>query len=452
VGLTGIVFILLVFAGLSLAFIRHPIYGLYVYVAVFYLDPPSRWWGAHIPDLRWSMLSAVVTLVALLRLKDGDDRPPWYTTTLAKLLIVFTIWLWIQNIWALHHPLHLELSILFTKYVVLYFLIYRLVNTPELIGRFLLVHMAGCAYLGWLAFNIRASGRLEGVGGPGIYEANALAMQLGTAVMVGGMIILTQKGWRRWFCVGTMPFILNAIVLTGSRGAFLALICGGAVLFLLRPDAHKKLFMGFAVLGVVLFGMLAHDMFWERMGTMKSGIEDEQQMDNSALSRFAIVEAQWRMFQRYPQGTGHRGTAVLSPQYIEERFLTVNPDNPDEVPRRSSHNTFMTALTEQGLPGAILWVAMWLWCAFAVKKLRRSSRVEWPPPEAGQFAAIAGSLVVVLVAGIFVDYLKTEVMTWLFALLASQVAIASRRSRAAAPAAMAIEPGKAPAPMRRSPG
>ena len=49
----------------AMAFIRHPIFGLYFYLASIYVHPPSRWWGYMLPDLRWALLSAGVTVLAV---------------------------------------------------------------------------------------------------------------------------------------------------------------------------------------------------------------------------------------------------------------------------------------------------------------------------------------------------------------------------------------------------
>lgn len=431
--ITGLIFAAAFFAGLGMAFARHPIFGLYTYVAVFYLHPPSRWWGASLPDLRWALLAAVVTLIATLRLPPQQTaRPPWYSTTPARILIVFSIWVWIQNLWAMSPTEHMDLSILYTKYLLLFYLMYRLVETPEQMRDLLLVNLGGCAYLGWLAFNARVSGRLEGVGGPGIDEANALAMQLGTAVMIGAMFILTQRKWRLLFCFMTMPFILNAIVLAGSRGAFLAIVVGGVILWYLKPKARRGLFYAYAVLGLILMGILANDAFWARMETMKAGVDQTQEMDNSAESRIYIIKAQWEMAKDHLIGTGHRGTAVLSPKYIDQKYMS-RTKRPGEVAQRSSHNTFMSALVEQGVPGAILFIALWWWWFRAVLKLR-SCADQMPTELAGMAAGVAGGLCVLLVAGMFVDYLKAEIQIWLFVMLtivlqfATQVPVTESRS------------------------
>lgn len=422
--LTGAAFVLVYLAGLGLSFTRSPLFGLYTYIAVFYLHPPSRWWGETLPDMRWALLAALVTIISAARVPDPPGRPTWIQTTPAKLLVWFTVWFWIQTLWALQPEKHIEAASLFTKYVLLFYLIYKLVTNVEQIKEFLVVHLLGCGYLGWLAFNTtaRTGSRLEGVGGPGIDEANAFAMQMGTGLVVAAVFVLAISGWRRWVALAVAPFILNGIILSGSRGGFLALICGGAVIWYLKPKLYRFRFYALAALGVVLLGALAHDVFWERLGTMKAAVAvEEEEMDNSALSRFALVEAQSKMAARYPHGTGHRGTETLSLEYLEARFLTTRPDGTPGP--RSSHNTFMSALVEQGVFGAIFYIWIWWWSARTVLQLGRETATEDRVNHRLLVAAVGAALVVVLVAGIFVDYLKAEAQIWFWALLASLAAM-----------------------------
>ncbi|HEX4972518.1 MAG TPA: hypothetical protein VFV69_15795, partial [Steroidobacteraceae bacterium] len=113
--LTGLAFVAAFFGVMGLALFRHPMWGLYGYVAVFYLHPPSRWWGAALPDLRWALLAAAVTLIATWRVPRDTTRPSWISHTPAKLLLAYTVWLWIQKAWALSPSDQTEISILFTK-------------------------------------------------------------------------------------------------------------------------------------------------------------------------------------------------------------------------------------------------------------------------------------------------------------------------------------------------
>ena len=319
--LTGAAFVLAFAVGLWFTVFRHPLFGLYSYIALFYLNPVSRWWGETLPDLRWSLVMGVVTLIVTWQQPVVPGRDSWLRTMPARILLMFTIWFWVQNLWALEPELHLEASWLFTKYLLLYYLIYRLVVTPEDMWRFLLAHLAGCAYFGYLAFTAGSGGRLEGVGGAGINEANAFAMQMSTGVVVAAMVALTASGARRWLVIASLPFILNGVLLSGSRGGFLALISGGLVLWRFKPRASRKLFYVFACLGVLLFAMLAKDpMFWARMQTIETAARPgDVQVDDSAASRLAIVKAQLAMSKAYPFGTGHRGTVTLSGRSEERR-------------------------------------------------------------------------------------------------------------------------------------
>jgi O-antigen ligase len=421
--LTSAAFLIAFFTGLGFGVFKHPRFALYTYVAVFYLHPPSRWWGDFLPDLRWSLLAAVVALLAAWRLPVTPGRTHWLKTTPGLGLLLFTIWLWIQSFWALDPTEHREACILFSKFVLLYYLIYRLVDSPEEMGRFLLVHFAGCAYLGVLAYFEGGSSRLEGVGGPGIDEANAFAMQMGTAAITGAVMSLAFTDWRRYFAIVGLPLILNAIILSGSRGGFLALVVAGLVLWMFKAQAHRKLFYVYAVLGLMLFGMLAGQIFWDRMGTMKAAIgpEEEQQLDTSAESRFVIAEAQMAMARDHPFGSGHRGTAVLSPMYLEDKYLS-DPKAGAGQRRRSSHNTFLSAYSEQGWPGAIWFVVMIGWSISAALRLRRVTNAPEDTYRRALLGNVIGVLAGILVAGIFVDYLKAEVQIWFWAFLASMLA------------------------------
>jgi hypothetical protein len=384
-----------------------------------------------LPDLRWALFAAAVTFLATLRVPRDPSRPSWISTTPAKLLLAYTVWLWIQNLWALNADDQMTISVLFTKYIVLFYLIYRLVDTPQKVQWFLLTHIAGCAYLGWLAFNARISGRLEGVGGPGIDEADALAMQMGTGVVIAAMLMLGVKGWVRWACFAAMPFLLNTMVLAGSRGAFVAVLAAGLMLWYLTPPRYKLMFYVFGGLGAVLFFMLANQLFIGRVETITAVTQQDADVDRSAESRVVLAKAQLEMAKSYPFGTGHRGTAVLSTKYLDPMYLSRSRVYGKTVyGQRSSHNTFLTALVEQGLLGAFLYLSMWLWVVRTLIKLKRTFVEDKDPSRLVLTAALGGALIMVFVAGQFVDYLKAEIQVWCMILLACMADMAVRPATA----------------------
>jgi O-antigen ligase len=255
--------------------------------------------------------------------------------------------------------------------------------------------------------------------------------------------MLGGRGWVRWVCFLAMPFLLNTMVLSGSRGAFLGLLATGLALWYLKPLKHRKLFYAYAVLAVILFGMLVSTVFITRIDTIGAAAQQDADTDRSAASRMVIIKAQMQMAKRYPFGAGHRGTAVLSTQYLDDIWLSHSRVNGRLVTgQRSSHNTFMSAFVEQGIPGAVMWLWLWLWIALALRRAKERGTDADATERATLAAAIGGGLAMVFVAGQFVDYLKVEIQLWLLVLL---VVVLQLRRSAATEGATAVAPGTKPA-------
>ena len=163
---------------LVLALGRNPIFGLYAYLLAYYGHPPGSWWGDPLSDVRWSLIAAIVTLMGTLRVKKDESQSDWYADTPTKLLIAFSIWLWIQHLWALDLHEQTVLAVLYTKYVVLFFLMFRILTDIHKLQVFLFAHVVGGAYFGWRAMGADVAGRVEGVGGPALQDANAFATHL----------------------------------------------------------------------------------------------------------------------------------------------------------------------------------------------------------------------------------------------------------------------------------
>ncbi len=416
-------FVLAFFGCVVLAFARHPIFGLYAYFLAFYIHPPSRWWGAMLPDLRWSFLAGGVAIVAMYahRRRLSTEQRAWFATVPGAALLTFVLWFWIQNGWALAQSTHFSASVQFTKYIVAFYLVYRLAHDKGAARSILLLHVGGCFFLGLLcAFAGRDMGdRLNGVGGPGLDDANTLGMYLATGVVVGAMLVLSETGWRRIAAALAVPVMLNGLILTGSRGAFLGMVVGGLVLFYLRPPKRTWVFVAAGIVGVAGAVSLMDQKFIDRMLSIKAAALESEEMDSSAESRWVIIDAQFRMATQYPHGAGHRGTAELSPIFLDERWLTrASPDGPA---MRSSHNTFMTVLVEQGIPGAIIYGWICLWVLRTVFTLRRLPRQGVPYDTVTPAAASCAAIAVIWTAGHFTDYLIAEVQFWLFAVLAASV-------------------------------
>jgi hypothetical protein len=419
--LTALAFVLFFAVCAVLAFGRHPIYGLYVYLATTFVHPPSRWWGALLPDLRWALLAAAIAVLAILFNRNRlMAKPIWLANGPAVLLALYATWLWIQSPWALDQAAHFNGTVQFTKYLVAFWVVYCVVDSKERLRDFLFAHVLGCGLLGLYAMFIgRVGDRLDGVGGPGIDDANTLAMYLATGALAVGGIVLTQKGWRRYVSLVCGALILNAFVLANTRGAFLGLAAGGLVLAYCKARKHRPLFWSLAFAGVFAAGGLVDEAFVERMFSIRDAVKQTEEIDSSAQSRVELYNAQIEMFLDYPMGAGYRGTAELSPRYLDREWLTVDASGEEWTAARSSHNTFMSALVEQGVLGAILYLGLVCWVLGAILQVHRWNTPRDDPELTTQAGTLCGALVAVLVSGMTADFLGAEVQFWLYAGLAS---------------------------------
>jgi putative inorganic carbon (HCO3(-)) transporter len=415
-------FVLLFLGCSALAFLRNPMYGLALYLATVYVHPPSRWWAYMLPDLRWAFMAGAVALAAVVvnSVKLNTGNRPWFRTAPGIALLIFVSWFWLQNLWALD-PRHFDYSVQFTKYLVVFYIVYRLASGPRQTADILLMHVAGCAFLGLLCLYVGRSfgARLDGVGGPGMDDANTLGMYLATGLVVGAVLLLTLKGWRRIALLFALPIVLNGVFYAGSRGAFLGMLAGAAVVFFLSPPQRRWVFWMCAVLGILATFVLVDDKFVERMTTIRTAAVATDEADASSQSRLALVEAQLKMAIRYPHGAGFRGTEVMSREYLDARWLAKSADVSRAA--RSSHNTFMTALVEHGIPGAILYVWLTLWGAMAIVRVKALQRRGVSAESISPAAACCAGIAVVWAAGQFTDYLHAEVQFWLFAVLAASL-------------------------------
>jgi hypothetical protein len=432
--LTTVAFLLAFMAGLVTAFSRHPIFGLMTYVGVFYLHPPSRWWGQALPDPGWAMIAAAVTMLAVIVHKNRNkvSLAPLFREKIVIGLIMFLVWILIQSTWALDQAFHSEFVALIFKYILLIVMMYICIDSEKHMRYFLWAHVMGCFYLGWIAFTSYGGGRFEGFGGPGIGDANTGGFQIVTGILTGAALFISGKKWDRIALFGLMPIIVNGLITTISRSGFLAAAVGGLVFNFFAPKQSRKLVRIVSVLGLVLFGLLTNDVYWTRMESLKQAGEQVEGVD-TGTSRLVIINAQWQMFQKWPMGCGHRCTATLSSQYMDDVYLTGPPGNRS----RSSHNTFMSLLVEQGVIGALMYFALAIWTAFKVFSVARVVR-KTEGLLSSYFPAIAGVVVITIVGDLFVDYLKLEVRIWFIALLLIVERMARAEISAAKPVSSAV--------------
>ena len=411
--MTPIFFLVVYFLGLILAFVRHPIYGLYSYLFAFYMAPSYGWWRNDVPDLRYMMIAAVVAAIASLRMPPDPNRVPWHKTKPATYLGLFVLLNWMQLAWAFNFDAQFEAAVLYTKHLISFYLVYRFCDSIESIKQISFIHILGCAWFGYQAFGA-SGGRLETVGGP-VAGSNELGVHISTGIIFGGIMLMTFRGIRRWITLFAIPLAVNCLILTISRGAFLGFFASGIAGYLAIPKRFVKTYTLFGVLGLVLFSMLAHDALIERFtDTFLAVTSTDEEIDRSAASRIEIAKAGIAIGLDHPFGAGSTATERMS-----GRYLTLFDKG------RAAHNTLAEVFAEHGFPGLILYLLTVAWVARTLLQYRRQGG---PPgsesEDLGSLLAMnAAALLGIYVSGNFSTNIGLETQYWCLAMLASVVSM-----------------------------
>ncbi|MHB8534211.1 MAG: O-antigen ligase family protein [Sulfuricaulis sp.] len=417
---TALIFLFLFSIGLILAFVKNPIYGVLSYMLEFYMSPSQAWWSGEVPDLRWSLLAATVTIIAVLLHPSPDSRPPWYKTASAKWLIALSLWLWIQTPWALDLNDHFFMAALFSKYVLLYAMLYTCLSEPKNIRLFYFTHIIGCFLWGYIAYENPGSGRLENIGFGDVAGSAFASMQLGTGIAFAGFAFLAAYGIWKWIAFFSLPFILNAIVLTATRGAFVGLLGGALASIFFTPRRSRRTVILVMAIAPILLFMLANDLFWSRMSTIMPDVNVGER-DASAESRILIAQANFQMFLDHPMGVGHRGNEILSPSYMPVDLLT----NKNGTLVRAAHNTFMAILVDHGFIGLILVVLLHFSIARSLIHAKFDSSSGLDKEFSLYVAALGSSLVIYWGNAQFANFTKSEIIIWIAAMASALEAMAN---------------------------
>lgn len=400
-----------------------PLIGTLVYLLSFYFFAPGSWWGSNLPDLRWSLLASLITLLAI-KIKDSKsgnggasdvsnsfEKPRFFSLPEHKLYLLFVLWIWLQSLWALGSYHHNGFAVMATKFLLLLYLIHKSLVDEKSIIIFLVANLIGCSYFGWLGLS-HQSGRFESVPTPGLNDGNLLSLHMVPVLLFGCFILLCDFTKKKYLIIIPIALTLNGIFLTQSRGGIIGMVAGGLLAFMFKPyRLRKQIYFYIALAAMAAVNLIPSDLI-DRLSD--AAAKEDEGRDGSAQSRIVIVKAQWEIFLTAPiQGHGHRGTLVLSPDFIDAGYLTyVNGEGV-----RGSHNLLMSLLVDFGLVGTTFYLTI----VFIYYKRLLFMRKQLLRAEHGNlsilYVAGTSALFALLVASMFSNSLRLETDILLFGML-----------------------------------
>ncbi len=189
----------------------------------------------------------------------------------------------------------------------------------------------------------------------------------GAYVVIGGglcafMSMAVDRKWLKAVMVATVALCAIGVVSSFARGAFLAAVLVGFVVWLRSPRKGLTLGVGVAcaVLGIVAASLLFGGAYWAEIKTIAQGTQEATGED-----RWAMWQAAFQVFLQRPiLGVGADNWGVFAAQFFKPGQLEgVYAGNPSMLYGRSTHSYYVQILAEHGIAGvaAFTWILVDFW-------------------------------------------------------------------------------------------
>jgi len=387
----------------------HPIIGLYAYLAAYNINPMNQWWGSFLPTLaeRYSLILGVATALGFF-LHYGKMSYKKVFESQEILLLVFLAIIWASvflgtSYGSIHHNVFKM-----TKVILFLLIASHVITTLKLYEGMLWVLILSGLYLGIELYGgggVFRRGRFEvGLGGSDFGESNFLAAHFALILPLLGVMFVKGTWTARSIFIPAAAFMMNGVVLTRSRGVFLALGIGILAVgwFGVCLGQRRKLLLGTLLLGFCGAIYLADSGFWLRMKTVQI---EETKRDASAQSRVEIWKAAWEMSKDRPLGVG-----------VNRFFESVGRYNPTFA-GRDTHNTYLRCLAELGFHGFTVLLLLILTAFLTLTGVAgKAASVQDPKIKESFLLHVLGvriALIVYLAAGMFISSVYIEEFYWL---------------------------------------
>lgn len=362
-------------------------------------------------------MSRIVGVVALgvgvaVAAVRGRFRPPGSFLFVATL---FVFWSGVTLFWSVDPDESVKRIKTYAQLVAMAWLIWEFADTEELQGHLVQAFVFACWGVAAATFMSYMRGTLtiddrytaEGLNG------NDVALTLVLGIPMAWYLAVGRGSWlTRWVNRAYVPVALVALLLTASRGGFVAALPALALIpwTFGRLDWRSKLVLSVLVVASIwLVAIMVPTESWERLATLQS--------DGTMGYRRIIWNAGFHVAVNHPViGVGAGGFPLSVAQELAKPF--------------PAHNAFLSVLVEQGVIGLVIFGSLFV--AAIIPHWRT-------PPLQNRFrVALLATLIIGMIPQNW-DYVKS---TWfVLALLASQGSSVVRvRRRSSFPRALGPAP------------
>ena len=235
---------------------------------------------------------------------------------------------------------------------------------------------------------------------------NDLAALTLLMLSVAAALLATERTrWIRWCAITGLALLPVLILMTQSRGGFIALSMFAAFAIVgQRRTLRTALIVITLALGVVA---VAPSGVWQRVRGLSEVTDNLDRVDpeGSAKARFQIWQVALKIIDDHPV----TGVGWGAYPFAHAEYAPVSGVDPTVYGFRDTHSTVLNVLAETGVPGLVLFLAL-LWGAMRDAERARRMCVRVQPRLALQLRYLELGLLAFLVAGVFGSFAKLAIL------------------------------------------
>jgi probable O-glycosylation ligase (exosortase A-associated) len=229
--------------------------------------------------------------------------------------------------------------------------------------------------------------------------------------LAAGMLVTERQRWIRWCAAAGAVVLPFVILLTQSRGAFVALAVFALAVLRGQKKRRAKILLVAGVVGAVSVAV-APAALWTRLGSLSEVTSKESaEKVNDSMSARQRLEI-WSVARTIVQENIITGVGLGA--YSDAHYVYAQRPafNPIAMGHRDAHSTYLSVLAETGIVGFALFILMVLATVLEAERTRRKAKLSMPA-EAAQLQYMEFGLAAYFVAGIWASF-SMLVLTYLY--------------------------------------
>lgn len=396
---------------------KFPYFGAVVWIWMSVMNPHAQGWG-FARSFPFAAIIAVV-LVGSLFMYRGDKKLPM--TPVIVTFIGFALFMTLTAIFGIHAALNYDQWVKVIKIMGMTLVVLMVLKERLHIESAIWAIVVSIGYYGVKGgiFTIRSGGseRVWGPAGTFIDGNNEVALAFVMVIPLMYYLMRSVRNkWGRYALMASMGLCALSSLGSYSRGAFLALVAMGALLWF---KSKEKVALGLALVLLVPVLLLAMPAQWfERMNTVKTYQEDE-----SAMGRVNAWQMAFNLAKDRPLGGGF--------QIYDGGVFAMYAPIPNDV--HAAHSIYFQILGEHGFLGLAIYLLLglltWRTGTWLIKNAQTDPEHRWAAEMA---MMIQVSLLGFAVGGAFLSLAYFDVPYYLMVALVAARELVERNQRAKA--------------------